>query len=797
MKKYLMTGMAAVALCGAFTSCSRESDFGAQTPQQSIQETYETAFKTRFGEPAATQTWGFGESVASTRGITRSQAAPSCPNITLPYDSDWVTEYLKTAKEPNQTNAWDNYDNSYYTEGTEGYWEETAGGMTISPTLPGFGFTVDPSWNSFYGKDDDLAFWNNTIVPLKTAYDAIQVVWDENNLKEYVENANKKIDAFYDIVNALGESRKSWLNVWTQPVYGVYTEGGKTWVEGTEGYWTYDVNFVRNFKITGTWNGDINVVATEGLTDGVENGNQRTVVVTGTWNLTADQRVGSLGRIIVANGGKLVVAAGKQLQMVNQAQLVVLPGGEISGDGFIEVSNGNEAGRENYNGGTINIGKFNNNFGKFYNNGTFKANEYQGGAQESNFYNHSLVVIDHFGPADSSTANARIFNACQFYVKNNARIRNYEGVQGSALIVGGELMFSSSEDGTTTPTYVGLAAGALVQCGTLYNNGTSWSGPTSGEAVLDIEDKITFLNWQQDAPQTGGYFENNIDIYAKTWDNVPGGNGWQAGETSTAEYKMFNIVANCTAGGTGNVQKVEKGNYEVIPADEDFEKGVKGCTPGFKIKKDDDPKPNTRTETESLRVIAEDLSVGESTDFDFNDVVFDVIWTKNYTDETLTSQSVKVVLQAAGGTLPLYVAGHEVHGEFGEDTNVMINTKAAEQGYRGNDNAGTREISLTTDDWSGSNIYDIANSIDIYVIKNETECHLSAPVGGIASKIGVKTNYDWCKERQDIEDKYSLEDGTSPFREWVNGIYPANDWYGYAKNEIVKYRAAKAALNGE
>ena len=37
---------------------------------------------------------------------------------------------------------------------------------------------------------------------------------------------------------------------------------------------------------------------------------------------------------------------------------------------------------------------------------------------------------------DSSTANARIFNGCQFYVKNNARIRNYEGMNGSALIVG-------------------------------------------------------------------------------------------------------------------------------------------------------------------------------------------------------------------------------------------------------------------------------------------------------------------------------------------------------------------------
>ena len=72
------------------------------------------------------------------------------------------------------------------------------------------------------------------------------------------------------------------------------------------------------------------------------------------------------------------------------------------------------------------------------------------------------------------------------------RIRNYEGIQGSALICDGELMLSGSEDGTTDASYVGLQAGALVKCGTPYNNGTSWGGAThSGYAVLDIEDKST------------------------------------------------------------------------------------------------------------------------------------------------------------------------------------------------------------------------------------------------------------------------------------------------------------------
>ena len=78
---------------------------------------------------------------------------------------------------------------------------------------------------------------------------------------------------------------------------------------GSEGGWVADPNYVRNFKITGTWDGSISVVASEGLNGTTKTNSERTVVVTGKWNLTEDQRVGSLGRIIVANGGEIVVSS--------------------------------------------------------------------------------------------------------------------------------------------------------------------------------------------------------------------------------------------------------------------------------------------------------------------------------------------------------------------------------------------------------------------------------------------------------------------------------------------------------
>ena len=73
------------------------------------------------------------------------------------------------------------------------------------------------------------------------------------------------------------------------------------------------------------------------------------------------------------------------------------------------------------------------------------------------------------------------------------------------------------------------------------------------------------------------------------------------------------------------------------------------------------PNPN-------IRIIAEDLSAKEGSDFDFNDVVFDVTFTSDNTAD--------ITLIAAGGTLPLTVAGQEVHSKFGVNTDVMVNTGA-------------------------------------------------------------------------------------------------------------------------
>lgn len=673
-----MTGIAAAAICLGLASCSRY-DYTLISEGEQAYVNYENAFIEKFGEPAPDQTWGFG---GSSTKATRSITNPTVASATQPYDAGWVTTYLATATEVNDNNkAVNDVGKKYPTW----QWSQE---YNVKRYTTGF-------------SEEEQEFYNENIKP-----------YDDRNITYYGVTDGDWTGAWYEVYKRLlAGGYSSWANVTAEPT------------------------FVTNFKITDTWDGGINVVATEGYTNGVANGYERTVVVTGTWNLSAEQKVGALGRIIVANGGTINVGEGATLSSVNGAQIVVLPGGTITGEGTVAFNNGTSTELLSYNGGTIDVGTFNNNGGDFYNYGTLKAETMDGGAGNSHYYNHGIVNIGQTG----SSANLRLYNACQFYCSGNMRIRNYEGTQGSSLICAGELMLSSSGDGTSDASYVGLEAGALVQCGTLYNNGTSWSGPTEGGyAVLDITDKITFLNWEQDGPQNGGYFANNIYVSAGDWTNTPGGNGW----SSWTAKEKFNVVRN--AAGNGNVKYAQKTNDnkdELIPTSEDFQVGVKGCTPGFRGK----PEP------EPIRIIAEDLSATEGSDFDFNDVVFDV--KMNWPTEGKHT----ITLLAAGGTLPLTIAGEEVHAKFGVPTNKMVNTES-----------WTEQKAPVTFEIEGD--YANANEIEVRVQKGSDWPLLTAPQGKAASKIAVSTDYEWVKELQDITNAYGQ------FMPYVNSGTPAKWW---------------------
>jgi hypothetical protein len=174
------------------------------------------------------------------------------------------------------------------------------------------------------------------------------------------------------------------------------------------------------------------------------------------------------------------------------------------------------------------------------------------------------------------------------------------------------------------------------------------------------------------------------------------------------------------------------------------------CNPGFKRSKNEvEPDPDPIPEAD-IRIIAEDLSATESSDFDFNDVVFDVTFTSN-TTATIT-------LQAAGGTLPLYVANMEVHQLFEVATNVMVNTVRDASKSKGAQWATKEPVSF---DISGIDKTKNGKDILIQVKKGDTLHTLNANTGEPAAKIGVKPTFVWCDEYEAIETRYPM------FKDWV------------------------------
>lgn len=620
---------------------------------------------------------------AGTRGALRSQAEPSVGHITIP-GAAYVNEYLEGAKEPTDANTTHNANNEQ-----EGHW------VTTAATLPGFGWQGDAG-NYFLGWYPAGVSQEN-----KDWFDANCRTFAETQKPENgtEEEKNTYIDAFMEVYNKLqATDRLSWINIWTEP-----KKGETYWEEGTP-----DEDWVLKFKIeTGkSWDKIIAVLATEGLTDGVANGCERTIVVKGTWNLNESQRVGSRGQIIIADGGVLNIDEGKTLEMVNQSRLVVMPGGTIQGKGNIMVSNGNEEGFENYNGGTINVGTFNNNFGKFYNYNTFKCYTYEAGGQESNFYNHGVVNIDNGGTDKQAykSTNARIYNACQWYCKNSMRAYIIEMTAGSYFYVGDQLQMSCGNDGSNDPTYVAMAAGALMQVGDLYNNGTTWVGPTSGYAVVETGG-VSYLNWQPGTPipANGGYMINNIAISV---DDPTIGQG--QGQGTDTYVALRDYILN-GYGATGNVFDprgkepapegnngavlVEKGGANVnIPSSDDFVAGEKGCTPGYNGMPNETPDPHPAVWSYAF----EDTPLG---DYDMNDVVIKVSYAYDENTKKVDNSHLNVTLCCTGATLKLKVylnetalfGGEEVHEALGRTAPELVNTGVGPD-------TGTNTVTIKTPD---------------------------------------------------------------------------------------------------
>lgn len=173
--------------------------------------------------------------------------------------------------------------------------------------------------------------------------------------------------------------------------------------------------------------------------------------------------------------------------------------------------------------------------------------------------------------------------------------------------------------------------------------------------------------------------------------------------------------------------------------------------------------------TPVIRVMAEDLTItstGANSDFDFNDIVFDVQW---------TSTGAKVRINAAGGTLPLTIGGEagglgtEVHAAFKEaNPTKNITVKTMMNTFENHKSDYVRPIiNLTGNFVNAETGQKDANLIKLFVNKGTEDdpkwIELTAVKGKVASKIGVDPKVEWCNERQGIDSRYDK------FPAWVRG----------------------------
>ena len=240
-------------------------------------------------------------------------------------------------------------------------------------------------------------------------------------------------------------------------------------------------------------------------------------------------------------------------------------------------------------------------------------------------------------------------------------------------------------------------------------------------------------------------------------------------KSETRKWDVLDLTKIFNAMGTGGAAAVkdDKGGFVKNFGGRDyyFSDWIVTLTPA---KKQDTP-PSVGYD---FRVIAEDLNAKaitdlaakdglEESDWDFNDVVFDV----RYKDDNTAIVKVKVV----GGVLPLYIGNSqnpklkEVHQLFGQtpDANGQYTI------------IGARD----SEEFEVPGVNKSQNGIDIKIsvgrllsTGEDVILELMAKQGVPAAKIRVKPTFEWCAEREDIRDKYKS------FSTWVQNSVPTMTW---------------------
>lgn len=416
------------------------------------------------------------------------------------------------------------------------------------------------------------------------------------------------------------------------------------------------------------------------------------------------------GTGILYNQGTVTVAGNLR---VTNANSFIVNEGKITAKNYGSEGSGSFW---NVSGGEVNISEktiVNSNSNGWVNDGQYTTGTFLYNAGSINVWNNcklTCTTLFDMTLGDSSTSSFQMDGgasvvAASFHIQGPARI-----------IMGANSM-------------VKVTGTATMDC-TKADYGIY--GPTSGYAVFQAN-KIVKGRDNQGYEVTYG---NNLYVYSETTHFENGMSG---------QYPYIDFVGNCS-------------EANIYASNANFSKGKpaididpSACNPGFE---------GGTPSTDDIRIMVEDLSAAEDGDFDFNDVVFDV----KFTSETTAD----VTLIAAGGTLPLTVAGQEVHAKFGNySTNTMINTNAAAVAAKANAAAGKTlyaaadNVPTVTFPVSGINKANNGKDIEVKVKKGDTWYLIEAKQGEPAAKFGCDPKVN------KVDEQVSFKAVYDKFTKWV------------------------------
>ena len=710
-----MTGIAALAMGSMFTSCSHDMSLYNGDGTKAVVDKYEQAFVDAYGEPDANQTWGFGEkttTVAGTRGMTRS--VPSSPTFKDGDCPSMPTKYKNTLAEAIADGAKYARDNQNYQKGDVIYINTDYQSLNNPQNTEDLTIYVDGNV-TYYGQTNQNGKGTTFCVTEGSTLKLGQV---SERLTIYLAP-----NATLDITEQLdwqGNPSPSKEYVWnaSKNQNDIFEKNTFTFTKDNAALYmntgSQVLGDVIYFKDGYTVLNESGTITTNELH--VENGailyNKNEVIATGVIALRNTN--GEIDNFGTMEGASMTLDANSRFNNV--------AGGEVTISGLTKINNdsGNNAWQNN---GQFNTGSF----------------EITGGCQDPVAFNNCHM----------SVTNKFFMNHGNFVLDGGAAVEcgsfewqddNYFHMGGKALLkVTGQLL--ANNDDTGYGFYGDDTDYAVIQAGSIEKGSQGkFRAAYFGNIFVDTDNHFT--QGENSADGTWYTFDDNVKFSFTDNTDV---SGFQTHGAKTA-------------------QKVT--NFSItIPAD------AKGCTPGYSYTTGPQPV------TETIRVIAEDLSASQRSDFDFNDVVFDVYWT--HTPGSSDNQTVKVIVRAAGGELPIFIGNIdnalEIHNLFANvnDESRHITSKTMMNTYAGQHTSYTcPEVLVESNWWSGSDIQTIAKSIKIYVRKSGTDYELTAEKGEAACKIAVLQDYEWCNEREDINEKYN-----GNFEKYVKGQIADYEWY--------------------